>query len=134
MSCISRCWVRRALAFVLALALGFAPTMPAFASAQMDQTVSESHAAHGVADVNAATTHADHAKVAQEEGATGHKNVSCDKQDRCSGQCCAACAQCFTAAFNFSITSIQTYSVQFPTVLRLDDRLTVAAHNRPPTV
>ncbi len=134
MLCISRCGVRRALAYVLALALGFAPTLPAFAAAQMDQTVSASHAAHGVADASAATTHADHAKVAQEQGATGHKNVSCDKQDRCSGACCAACAQCFTATPAMPAIFLTTRSPRLSAVSRLHDRLVVAGHNRPPAV
>ncbi len=134
MSCISRCWVCRALAFVLALALGFAPTLPAFAAAQMDQTVSASHAAHGVADASAATNHADHAKVAQKQGATGHKNVSCDKHDRCSGACCAACAQCFTATSAMPTMFLTAHSPRLSAVPRLHDRLVVAGHNRPPAI
>lgn len=76
--------------------------------------------------------HADHGKTGKVASADTQPTAGCAQHDQCSGKCCAACAQCFTAAFNFSIASIKTYSVQFPTVLHLDDRLTVAAHNRPP--
>ena len=79
--------------------------------------------------------HADHGKTTEavEQVDNNPLSSACYQHDQCSGKCCATCAQCFTAAFNFSIASIQTYSVQFPIVLHLDDRLTVAVHNRPPT-
>lgn len=96
------------------------PVLPAIASAPPDV------AAHAM--------HADHGKADMASDVKGGNVSSCLQHDPCGGKCCATCAQCFTAAFNFSIASLQTYSVQFPTVLYLDDRLTVAAHNRPPTV
>ncbi|MBI3574181.1 MAG: hypothetical protein HY083_00730 [Gammaproteobacteria bacterium] len=139
----------RLLAVVLAVAVGFSPLASAFAASAMAKA---SHVAHGNTSVAGAETivlHADHGKAGEtasaehgsasvagagRAGATadGQPAAGCAQHDQCSGKCCAACAQCFTAAFNFFIASIETYSVQFPTVLHLDDRLTVAVHNRPP--
>jgi hypothetical protein len=59
---------------------------------------------------------------------------SCDRHDTCQGQCCAACAQCFTAVFTLSLSLFPTYTVLSPTVPRLHDRLAVAPHDRPPAV
>lgn len=98
------------------------------ASAPVDATA---HAAHAGASASSAV-HADHDKVGEMASVEGQPAAGCAQHDQCSGKCCAACAQCFTAAFNFSSVSTETYSIQFPTVLHLDDRLTVAAHNRPP--
>ena len=109
-------WV---ISLTVAVALLGAPVLPATASAPADA------AAHAM--------HADHGKAGKVASADGQPAAGCAQHDQCSGKCCATCAQCFTAAFNFSIASIQTYSVQFPIVLHLDDRLTVAVHNRPPT-
>ena len=109
-------WV---ISLAVAVALLGAPVLPAMASVPPDA------AAHAM--------HADHGKAGEMASADGQPAAGCVQHDQCDGKCCATCAQCFTAAFNFSIASIQTYSVQFPTVLHLDDRLTVAVHNRPPT-
>lgn len=126
MGCMKIC--KHLLAMVLAIAVGFSPLAPVFAASAMAKT---SQAAHG--DTGAASTlHADHGKVGEMAGVDDQPAAGCAQHDQCSGKCCAACAQCFTAAFHFSSVSVETYSVQFPTALHLDDRLTVAAHNRPP--
>lgn len=127
MGCMKIC--KHLLAVVLAVAVGFSPLAPAFAASAMVKT---SQAAHG--DTSAAPiSHANHGKAGEMAGAEDPSTTGCAQHDQCSGKCCAACAQCFTAAFYFSGISTETYSVQFPTVLHLDDRLTVAVHNRPPT-
>ena len=115
---ISNIFSQWVISLVVAVALLGAPVLPAVTSATADDAVHAMHADHGNTGKVAS---------ADDQSATG-----CTQHDQCSGKCCATCVQCFTAAFNFSIASIQTYSVQFPTVLHLDDRLTVAAHNRPP--
>ena len=147
---VSNVFSQQLISLVVAIALLGAPGLPAMASAPMDAAA---HAAHGGASVaNAGTTalHTNHGKAGEmasaehgsasvagagraEATADGQPAAGCAQHDQCSGKCCAAWAECFPAAFNFSIASIQTYSVQFPTVLHLDDRLTVAVHNRPPT-
>lgn len=109
-------WV---ISLAIALALLGAPLLPAMAAVPTDA------AAHAV--------HADHGKSDKAPDVKGGKVPGCLQHDQCGGKCCTACAQCFTAAFHLSSISAETYSVQFPTVLHLDDRLTVAAHNRPPT-
>lgn len=103
------------------------------ASAPMDATAHAAHGGASVANAEATAMHANHGKAGEMANADDQPAAGCVQHDQCSGKCCAACAQCFTAAFNFSSDSIETYSIQFPTVLHLDDRLTVAAHNRPPT-
>ena len=102
------------------------------ASAPMDATAHAAHGGASVATAEATAMHANHGKAGEMASADGQPAAGCAQHDQCSGKCCAACAQCFTAAFNFFIASLETYSVQFPTVLHLDDRLTVAVHNRPP--
>lgn len=109
-------WV---ISLVVAVTLLGAPVLPTTASVPADT------APHAM--------HADHGNAGKVVNADDQSAAGCAQHDQCSGKCCATCAQCFTAAFNFSIASIQTYSVQFPIVLHLDDRLTVAVHNRPPT-
>jgi len=120
------------MTWVLALALGFAPTLSAFAAAQTGRTAPAAHVAHAGFD-GASVSHADHAKVAQ-EGASGHENTSCAQHEQCSGKCCAACAQCFTAATTVPVSFSTVLAVYAPTEPSLHDRLTVAPHDRPPAV
>ncbi len=123
-----------AISLAVAVALLGVPVLPAVASATADDFMHTAHGSASVASAGAAAMHADHGKTAKAaEPGDGNPSYACYQHDQCGGKCCATCAQCFTAAFNFSSASIQTYSVQFPTVLHLDDRLTVAVHNRPPT-
>ncbi|MBI3569823.1 MAG: hypothetical protein HY082_01780 [Gammaproteobacteria bacterium] len=124
---------QRVISLVVAIALLGAPGLPAPASAPMDAAAHAAHGGASVANAEATALHANHGKAGEMAGADSQPAAGCAQHDQCNGKCCAACAQCFTAAFNFFITSLETYSVQFPTVLHLDDRLTVAAHNRPPT-
>ena len=130
---LSNTFSQWAISLAVAIALLGAPVLPAAASATADDSV---HTAHGSADVASAAVamHAEHGKTTKAaEPGDSNPSSGCYQHDQCSGKCCATCAQCFTVAFNFFIASIRTYSVQFPTVLHLDDRLTVAVHNRPPT-
>ncbi len=116
---VSNIFSRWLISLAVAVALLGAPVLPAMALAPADAAAHAMHAGHGNAGEMASTD--------------GQPATGCAQHDQCDGKCCATCAQCFTVAFNFSSASIQTYSVQFPTVLHLDDRLTVAVHNRPPT-
>lgn len=132
---VSSVFSQRVVSLVVAIALLGAPGLPAMASAPMDATAHAAHAAHaahGAVGADATALHVNHGKAGEMTGAEGPSTTGCAQHDQCSGKCCAGCAQCFTAAFNFSSVSTETYSIQFPTVLHLDDRLTVAAHNRPP--
>ena len=77
---------------------------------------------------------ADHGKTGKTVSTDGQPAPVARSTTSAAAKCCATCAQCFTAVFNLSVASFQTYSILFPTVLHLDDRLTVAVHNRPPAV
>ena len=114
---ISNTFSQWVISLAVAVALLGAPVLPAVASATADAT------AHAM--------HADHGKTGKTVSTDGQPASGCAQHDQCSGKCCATCAQCFTAVFNLSVASFQTYSILFPTVLHLDDRLTVAVHNRP---
>ena len=129
---VSHVFSQRVISLVVAIALLGAPGLPAMASAPMDAAAHAAHGGASVANVGTTVLHTNHGKVGEMAGADGQPATGCAQHDQCSGRCCAACAQCFTAAFDFSTASTETYSIQFPTVLHLDDRLTVAAHNRPP--
>lgn len=119
----------------VAASLLMAPLAPAFAAVQADNATAMSHAVHESAGVaHAPGLHADHDKAHPTADATGHKNTSCAKHEQCSGKCCAACAQCFTAVSTVSASFSAILAVYTPTVPRLHDRLVAAGHNRPPAV
>ncbi len=110
------------LAGVTAVALVFVPAFPAFAH---------------VSDLDAAAAQAAaHSHHAQD---TGHgeatpKDSPCSQPDGCSGQCCAACAQCFTAALALVPPTLLLHPVWEATAGRLHTLLLVAPHNRPPQI
>ena len=115
---ISNTFSQWVISLAVAVALLGAPVLPAVASATADAT------AHAM--------HADHGK-------TG-KTVSDRRPARrpVARSTTSAAASAVPPAPNvspqrliFSVASFQTYSILFPTVLHLDDRLTVAVHNRP---
>lgn len=108
----------------LALSLLVAPLAPAFAAAA---PAKDAHAAA------TAAMHADHAEISHDT-ATGQQDASCTQHEQCSGSCCAACAQCYTAVSSVPASFAAVLAVYSPTVPRLHDRLTVAPHDRPPAV
>jgi hypothetical protein len=118
--------MRALLSLWLVLSLSAAPLAPAFAAV----APGDSHATH--AEVGMAAMHADHAVAGQDTA--GHPDSSCAQHDRCNGKCCAACAQCFTAALGAAVSPNRLHPVQTPVVPRLHDRLVAAGHNRPPSV
>jgi hypothetical protein len=128
---IHRPWSQWVISLAVSAALLLAPVLPAVAFAPMaDDTAHAAHASAADAGAGRSETpapHADHGKAAG-----SGKTSSCDQHAACSKTCCAACAQCFTAAFTLSSSLPSTSAIQSPTVPRLHDRLTVAPHLRPP--
>lgn len=100
----------RWLSLLLALAIGFLPISPAFAAVSKAPNPHAAHAAH------------------LENG----KQASCDQHDGCQGQCCAACAHCFTAAVSMALVFKPSLPVQIAAQQQLHSFLMIAAHNRPP--
>ncbi len=123
-------FLRGIISLWVAASLLMAPLVPAFAAAQANNAPAVSHAMHE----SVAIAHADHGQVDQVADAAGHKNTSCAKHQQCSGKCCATCAQCFTATPAVSPLFLTTHSPRLSTVVRLQDRLVTAAHDRPPAV
>lgn len=107
------------LAVVTAVALAFAPAFPAFAHA-------------GGPDTTAAQTAAAHTHHAHDGHGEALKASPCSLHDGCSGQCGAACAQCFTAAPALVPPTSRLHPVRNATAGRLHTLLLVAPHNRPP--
>lgn len=120
-------WV---ISLAVSAALVLAPVlpMPVSAAGEAEHVVHESIGAVGTVKTDAHAQHTEHSKAA------GAKTSSCDQHDQCSKKCCAACAHCFTAVFTPSPAVLLTNALQFPTVSRLHDDLTVAPHLRPPAV
>lgn len=130
MSGISRHFARRAVALVLMLAIGLVPTLPVFATpVQTDDT---SYAVH--AGASATDRHAGHDKTVKADDTAGNKASSCDRHDHGSGNCCATCAQCFTATSAMPAMLLTIHFPRLSAVPHLHDRLVVAAHNRPPAI
>lgn len=100
----------RLLSLLLVLAVAWLPVLPAFA---VISKAADAHAAH------------------MEKGATS-KQAPCEQHDSCKGQCCAACAQCFTAAVSMALIFKPSFPIQVPARQRLHSFLMIAAHNRPP--
>lgn len=101
------------LSLLLSLAVALAPVLPALASVSK---AADPHAAH----------------AAHMEKGTSAKQAPCAQHDGCNGQCCAACAQCFTAAISVAPVSKPSLPIQVPTKQHLHSYLMIAAHNRPP--
>lgn len=126
---IFKLWSHRVISLVVSAALFLAPVLPMAASAGGEAE----HAAHeSIGDMGAAQNDAD-APQTEHGKAAGAKTSSCDQHDQCSEKCCAAHAQCFTAAvYNHHPAFLLTNALLSPTVPHLNDRLTVASHLRPP--
>lgn len=118
-------WV---ISLAVSAALVLAPVLPMPVSAAGEAE----HAAHESIGVMATVKTDVHAQHTEHSKAADAKTSSCDQHDQCSKKCCAACAHCFTAAFTQSPAFFLTNALQFPTVSRLHDGLTVAPHLRPP--
>ncbi|MBI3546620.1 MAG: hypothetical protein HY081_08530 [Gammaproteobacteria bacterium] len=103
----------RWLSLLLALAVALLPMLPAFAAISKGADAHAAHAAH-----------------MQKDAAS--KQAPCDQHDGCNGQCCAACAQCFTAAVSMALVFKPSFPVQVPAQQQLHSFLMIAAHNRPP--
>lgn len=111
--------VSRLLAGVTAVALVLAPVFPAFGHTR-------------AADMPAAHTTVQHAEHADLTGTA--KTSPCSQHEGCSTQCCAACAQCFTAAVMILPSGALLHPVRLATASQLHPLLLVAPHNRPPQV
>ena len=111
---------RIALSLILTLALAGAPVVQALATA---------------APPDAAGMHANHA--VQHDDATAaldhnqHDN-SCAQHDSCNGACCANCAQCFTGASPFQLSTDVIRPVLTPSVHRLLFSSLIFLRERPP--
>ncbi len=126
-------FLRGVISLWVAASLLMAPLAPSLAAVlPADTTAHATHASAAVA--HAADLHADHGKAHPAADASGHQDNSCDQHDRCSGSCCATCAQCFTATSAMPAMFLTTHSPRLSGVPRLHDRLVVAVHNRPPAV
>ncbi len=123
--------LRGVISLWVTVSLLMTPLAPALA-ASVEAAAQAVHARHAVADM--AGAHADHGKAhpATKTHTTDRKGVSCEQHDRCSGQCCATCAQCFTATPALPAIFLTTHTPQLSAVPRLHDRLVVAGHDRPP--
>jgi len=104
---------------MLTVALASAPALPAMA---MMLKAGDAHAVH--------VTH---------EG--GHGNVSdpavtkqtpCTQHDSCDGQCCAFCAQCFSAVSVILLDQTHSHPVQTSILSGLHPRLLPTSPDRPP--
>jgi hypothetical protein len=118
---MNRRYSSRWLAILAAIALLAAPLL-------------EMPAAAGVADspvAHAADAGHDHHHSAQ--GAVVDDGGTCTPDHHAShGNCCATCAQCFTAAFSGALTADVARAVQAPTVRYLDSQVLPSGHDRPP--
>ncbi len=107
------------LRLLLVLAVASAPVLPAF----------------GMAPAKADSAPAAHAGPAHDmsqhvtEAAT---LPDCTQHQDCHGQCCAFCAQCFTALFFVPPDYIFSHPVQTPVLSRLHSLILVASPDRPP--
>jgi hypothetical protein len=99
------------LAVVTAVALVLAPAFPAFGHA-------------GGSDAPAAQTAAAHAHHAQDtdHGEAALKASPCSQHEGCSTQCCATCAQCFTAAPVVPAVFFTTYPQRLSAATRQGER------------
>ena len=109
----------RGLRLLLVLAIASAPVLPAFgmAPAKAD-AVSVAHAG-AVHDVSEHATDAD-------------TLPDCAQHYDCHGQCCAFCAQCFTAIFFVQPDYVPSHPVQMPVLSRLHSYVLIASPDRPP--
>lgn len=116
-------WFRPILNVLLALALALAPLLPA---AAMAPAVGIEAAA---AD-HQAPQPPHHGSDAQASDVADH--TGCEQHQGCDGQCCAACAHCFTAAFSAAQGIAHARPVQSATHEALHPSPYISLLNRPP--
>lgn len=112
-------YLARVLPLLLALAIASAPVLPAFGMAlTKPDTTSTAHAgpAH---DVSQHATDTD-------------ALPDCPQHQKCQGQCCAFCAQCFTAVFFVQPDYILSHPVQAPASSQLHSLVLISLPDRPP--
>lgn len=118
----------RLLNVLLALAVALAPLWPAAMTSAMAATAFQAvdHSAlHATPPANdAGDSVVDDGTVAGDAG--------CEQHQGCDGQCCVACAHCFTAALSAASTVAPARSVQSATGATLHPSPYVFPPNRPP--
>ncbi len=113
--------VKRVLTLVLALIVAWAPVLPSFA---MTIEAGDAPAVH----VSHAGNHAD----MSDHGAP--KQTPCTQHDSCDGQCCAFCAQCFSAVSLMLLDQAHSHPVQISNLTGLHPRLVATSPDRPPRI
>lgn len=118
----------RLLNVLLALAVALAPLWPAAATSATAATEYQAtdHSAHH-------TTHQTSDAVdSRVVDSTVAGDASCEQHQGCDGQCCAACAHCFTAALSAASAVLPARPVQTTASATLHLSLYVSPLNRPP--
>lgn len=109
----------RVLPLLLALAIASAPVLPAFGMAlTRPDTMSTAHVvpAH---DMSQHTIDTD-------------TPPDCPQHQKCQGQCCAFCAQCFTAVFFVQPDYVVSHPVLAPVLSQLHSLVLITLPERPP--
>ena len=109
----------RVLPLLLALVIASAPVLPAF----------------GMAPAKADAVSAAHAGPAHDmsqHAADADTLPDCTQHQKCHGQCCAFCAQCFTAVFFVQPDHVLSHPVQAPVLSQLHSLILVTSPDRPP--
>lgn len=104
---------------LLAVALVGAPVLPSLA---MALKASDNHVLHA--------SHEGHHGNASDSAAT--KQTPCTQHDSCNGQCCAFCAQCFSAVSLMFLDQTHSHPVQISFLTALHPRLLATSPDRPP--
>lgn len=118
---------QRLIAAVAVLALVSALLLPVLARAAQS---SEAHAVHAA---QAHHHHGPDAAATKAAAAEDGMSFSCDQHGNCNGQCCATCAQCFTAAAVFApLFASPNRAVRLPTVSHLRLHAPASRLIRPP--
>lgn len=109
----------RGLRLLLVLAMASAPVLPAFgmAPAKADAV---------------STAHAGLAHDMSQHAADADTLPDCTQHQKCHGQCCAFCAQCFTAAFLVQQDHVLSHPVQTPVLNQLHPFFLTTSPDRPP--
>lgn len=112
-------YLARALPLLLVLAVASAPVLPAF----------------GMVLTKPDTLHTDHAGPAHDmsqQATDADVPPDCPQHQKCQGQCCAFCAQCFTAVFFVQPDYVLSRPVQAPASSRLHSLVLISLPDRPP--
>jgi hypothetical protein len=109
----------RVISMLLVVALAWAPALPSLA---MAIKASDSHALHASHEGNHGNS--------SDTAAT--KQTPCTQHDSCNGQCCAFCAQCFSAVSLMLSDQTHSQPVQISNLTALHPRLLATSPDRPP--